>query len=380
MANVTLELRKNMLKKKGATEIEVNELLDFNANIFDYSHLEDEISFPLNDELFIKSWQKYDDEAASLGVFPVIRKALPQLNFAIENKVADTPDYKDAVLYGHIQNEHLKSNEMELIAPDNFQLAVTPTDAGHIPIIYIPERKDFESVYNALKNSNTSCDIPDKLTSAMIRDLRNAERISLYKERFMKKRALMNLNTTWRDEFHKLLLKKELYLDSFIIVCGGNVANVTHEEAEYPEDEWNAISIIINREKEALKYYMKRIFQVEKLHPYIEFIAYYHAIKTALNKFSADLLLKLMLPNEDSDIPSCGIGAMDADLKPETCNIIKKLISSAAENLETFEKIYANELEVHDSNLMLISLAYITIEELASNIEPLEKIYFSLVD
>lgn len=375
------DIRKNILLKKGASEAEINELLEFNSGIFDYSNLETEISFPLDDELFIKSWRNYEEEAKSIGVFPVIRKAIPHLNFPINDKIADNPEYKDAVLYANIKNERLKSNDLELVAPVNFQMAIVPTDAGSIPLLYIPERKDFIAVYSAVKNSNNPMTVPDKLTSALIRDIRNSERINQYKERFMKKKSLMNLNTTWRDEFSKLLLKKELYLDSFIIISGGNAANVKPEDAGYPKDEWNAVSIVINREKAILQYYMKRIFQVEKLHPYLELIAFYHALKIATKKFSADLLIKLMLPDTDkpTDIPACGIGASEFKLSPNICDILRKLIIASAENLEAFEKIYSNELANHDPNLLLISLTYITLEELSSTIEPLEKVYFSLV-
>jgi len=374
------ELRKKILLKKEASEIELDELLDFNANLFDYSNLQDEITFPLDDELFIKSWKKYEEDAASIGVFPVIRKALPHLNFVIDNKVADTPEYKDAVLYANLTKERLQSNNLDLIAPENLQLAVVPTDAGNLPIIYIPERKDFETIYRALKKGNTNAPVHEKLTSAIIYDMRNSDRINAHRERFMKKKNLMNLKTSWQDEYSKLLLKKELYLDTFVIICGGFAANIKPEDAGYPEDEWKAVSIVINREKEALKYYMKRIFQVEKTHPYLELIAYYHALKTTLKKFNADMLEKLMLPDDDQNIPSCGIGAMDCTLTQNSYDILKQLIIDSAANLEAFEKIYANEIEFNDPNLMLISLTYITIEELASSIEPLEKIYFSLTE
>ena len=190
----------------------------------------------------------------------------------------------------------------------------------------------------------------------------------------------MNLTTSWLDEFKKLLPKKELYLDTFIIICGGYAANIKYDALEIPEDEWIADSIVINREKEALRYYFKRIFQVEKNHPYIELITNYHAIKTTLDKFNAETLLKLVIPEPDSSLPVCGLGAFDEKLKPETCEILKKLIIAAINNLEHFEKIYHHELEANDTNILLISLTYLTLEELASTIEPLEKIYFSLAE
>ena len=87
-----------------------------------------------------------------------------------------------------------------------------------------------------------------------------------------------------------------------------------------------------------------------------------------------------MIPEPDSSLPVCGLGTLGEKLKPETCEVLKKLIIAAVNNLEHFEKIYHNELEVNDTNILLISLTYITLEELASTIEPLEKIYFSLAE
>lgn len=378
MAVSKKDLRKNVLKKVGAADYDIDLLLDFNSDLFDYSSLQGEITFPLEDELFIKTWKKYESDAASLGVFPVIRKACPHLNFPINNKIADSPEYKDAVLYANFTEERLKSNDLGLKEPEKLQLAVIQTDAGSIPMLYVPDRSDFEAIIRAMNHSNTEAEIPAELTSTIIHEFRNSDRISGYRERFLKKRSLMNLNTTWRDEYNKILLKKELYLDTFIIIYGGNASAVSAKEIGLPKEEWLAKSIVIGREKEALKYYMKRIFNVEKPHPYIELIAYYSAVKIAWGSFAADILFKLMIPGFEAKSPACGFGALSQKLNRETCETIMKLLEKAAQNLEDFEKIYASELEVNDKNIMLISLTYITIEELASNIEPLEKIYFSL--
>ena len=85
-----------------------------------------------------------------------------------------------------------------------------------------------------------------------------------------------------------------------------------------------------------------------------------------------------MLPGPESRAPVCGLAVSGEKLKPEICGILRQLIEKAAHNLEDFCKIYAHELEANDQNLMIISLTNITLEELASSIEPLEKIYFSL--
>lgn len=380
MPEITLQIRKNILKKVGAEETDLDLILDYNADIFDYSNLHDEITFPLEDEAFIKVWQKYEEDSANLGVFPVIRKAVPNLNFPIDDKLAETPEYKDAVLYANISEERFNSKGLDLKAQDQLQLTIIPSDAGSLPILYIPEREDFEAILKAVNHSNTNHKILPEVTSSLMREFRNTARIAVYRDRYQKKKALMNLNTTWRDEYAKILLRKELYLDSLIAVFGGGASAVSADDMGLPEDEWNAKSIVIGREKETIKYYMKRIFMVEKPHPYVELIAYYIATKTALGSFQADKLLKIMLPGPDSKLPACGLGAEKEKFSPKIYDVLKKLIEKAAHNLEDFEKIYANELEVHDQNLILISLTNITLEELASTIEPLEKVYFSLLE
>lgn len=369
-----------MLTKVGAEKADIDLLLDYNSDIFDYSNLHDEITFPLEDENFIKTWRKYEDDAANQGVFPVIRKAVPHLNFPIDDKLADTTEYKDAVLYANISPGRQASVGIGLKAPEKLQLAIIPTDAGSLPMVYIPEREDFEAVIKALNFSNTNIEIVPKITSYLVRDFRNSDRISILRDRYNKKKALMNLNTTWRDEYAKILLNKELYLDTFIAVYGGNASAIPAEDVGLSEDEWKAKSIVIGREKEAMRYYMKRIFQVEKPHPYVELIAYFAAIDTAFSSFQADKLLKLMLPGPDSQAPVCGMAVQEKKFTPETCEILKKLIEKAAHNLEDFCKIYLHELEANNQNLLIISLTKVTLEELASSIEPLEKVYFSLED
>lgn len=381
MPESTQNVRNSMLLKAGADEGDIDIILDYNSDIFDYSTLQDEITFPLEDEMFIKTWSKYEDDAASLGAFPVIRKAVPHLNFPIDDKLADTPEYKDAIFYANIKPERTDGEGLPLKDADHLQLAIIQSDAGSLPMLFVPEREDFESIIKAVNCSNTNKEVLPEITSTTMLPFRNTARIAVHRERYEKKKALMNLNTTWRDEYAKLLMKPEQYLDTFIMVSGEGASGVSASEMDLPEDEWKAKSIVIGREKEALKYYMRRIFLVEKPHPYVEFIAYYTALISAMGSFNADTLSKLMFPiNPDSKIPACGIGALEQKFSPEICEVIKKLIEKAAHNLEDFCKIYANELEVNDQNLMLISLTNVTLEELASTIEPLEKIYFSLAE
>lgn len=378
MPETKSETRKNMLVKLGAEETDIDLILDYNSDIFDYSNLEDEITFPLEDENFIKSWKKYEEDSSNMGVFPVIRKAVPHLNFPINDKIAEDTEYKTGVFFGHLSEEALKSKGLNLKAPEELQLAIISTDAGSLPMLYIPERIDFENIIRAVNHSNTNFEIFPELTSVLVHEFRNSERITILRERFHKKKALMNLKTSWRDEFAKILLRKELYADTFIAIYGGGAAGLSGENMGLPEDEWQAKSIVLGREKEAITYYMRRIFKVEKPHPYVDFIAWFSAIYTAFGNFQADKLLKLMIPGSGSKAPSCGLAVSGEKFKPEICDIIKELIEKAAHNLEDFCKIYAHELEDNDLNILIISLTNVTLEELASSIEPLEKIFFSL--
>ena len=184
-----LSQRTSALKRAGASDVDIKLLLDYNADIFDYSSLSDEITFPLEDEKFVKSWQKYKDESPSLGVLPVIRKACPQLNFPIDNKIADSTEYKDAVFYANISNNRLKENALELQQADNITLELFQTDAGTLPVLYIPAREDFESILQAMNYSNANINILPSITSALIGEFRNSDRINMYRERFLNKRS-----------------------------------------------------------------------------------------------------------------------------------------------------------------------------------------------
>ncbi len=379
MARDTLsELRRGVLLKLGASESDSDKVLAYSSGVFDHTSLADELSFPLEDELFAKSWRKYQDDASSLGVFPVIRKACPQLNFPIDDKTAENPEYRDAVLYADIKDERLTKNDLGLKDAGKMQLAVVQTDAGGIPMLYVPERGDFERVVQAMLYHNTKTAVPQWVTSAFVREFRNSERIFAQRERFQKKKALMNLNTTWQEEFPRFLLNKKQYLDSLIVVCGSHASNISPEAVGLDDDEWVARSIVFSREKEALRYFMKRIFGVDKNHPHVEFVATYGALKASLGEYSHEAHLKLLLPPPDSGVAARGLDSSDKSLTKEMGELIKRLTIKAASNLDDFEKIYANQLESTPAVLMTISLTYVTLEEMASSLEPLEKIYFSL--
>ncbi|MBN1863296.1 MAG: hypothetical protein JW808_00180 [Victivallales bacterium] len=374
------ESRRGILLKIGASESDSESILDYNSGVFNHSKLSEELSFPLEDELFAKSWRAYQEDAASLGVFSVIRKVCPQLNFPISDKTAESPEYKDAVLYANLKPERLEANDLGIKDADKMQLAVVQTDAGAIPMLHVPDREDFERVLKAMLYNNTDTAVPPWVTSAFVREFRNSERIAAHRERFQKKKALMNLNATWQDEFQKILLNKEQYLDSLIVVCGGYASNIPPEDFGLGHDEWIARSVVLGREKEALRYFMRRLFGIEKNHPYLEFIVTYGALKATFKMYDKENHLKLLLPPPESSVAVRGLDLSDKSLSQGAGELIRSLIIKAADNLADFEKIYAGQLEANDPKLMVISLTYVTMEEMASNLEPLEKIYFSLAE
>ncbi|MEW9125221.1 MAG: hypothetical protein AB2421_21095, partial [Thermotaleaceae bacterium] len=87
-----MKKRKEILISFGAEELEIQELLAYNQNIFHQK--EDSCSFPLPDELFLKTWEAYVSEAEKLRVCNVLKKKLVQFQFPIEEGISQKEYYK----------------------------------------------------------------------------------------------------------------------------------------------------------------------------------------------------------------------------------------------------------------------------------------------
>jgi hypothetical protein len=136
------------------------------------------------------------------------------------------------------------------------------------------------------------------------------------------------------------------------------------------EPQWQRLSLTIRLEHECTHYFTRRLFDSMRNNMLDELIADYRGIVAATGYYRADWFLRFL---GLESFPNYREGGMlqnyrgQPPLSDGAFKILQALAIAAAENLERFDAEYADKLR--DSNiqpLMLMSLAYLTLEELAS--------------
>ncbi len=359
-----------MLVSYGAATSEVDELLLYNRSTFDHSSLKFPIKFPLADELFVASWERYASESRKKGVFECLKSRLVQLRFPIREGVSQTEVYKGATRKGIPVDEMAGATGLILKRPEELELILHQTPAGRIPLLITREREDFVSLVRALTMRNEPKPVPASMGACMVAGYNNWDRIREYRKQWEARNPADSSEERWQEEFQKIIPQKELYQDRFIVLSDGPYSAVSARDTGLSEEEWKHASLAIRGGHESTHYFTRRLFHSMRNNLIDELIADYMGILTAKGSFRADWFLRFVGLESFPDYRDGGRLQNyrgDPPLSDGAFKILQALVKSAAENLERFDTERSEEL--HDPGgqaLMLMGLTYSTLEELAS--------------
>jgi hypothetical protein len=366
-----LNFRKSVLAHFGATGSEIDELLDYNQNVFDHSALQAGLSLPLEDEPFAPVWETYADDAKHIGVFAALRKRLVQLNFPIQEGISATADYQQAVRKGVVSEQAKQGKGVDLKNPEQLELLIHQTPAGKIPVFIASEREDFVSLIRAVTFKNEPKPVPASQGAAMMAGYSNWDRLANLKAAFQREHAAGDIEDLWGAEFTKIIPQKHLYQDKFILLSGGAYySGVSPEQVGLDEAAWRAKSLIIRREHECTHYFTKRVLSSMQNKILDELIADYAGITAASGTFRADWFLAFVgLEN----YPTYREGGRlqnykgTPPLSDGAFRILQTLVYHAVKNLEAYEQRYPQSVSATQAiQPGLLALTYVTLEELAS--------------
>ncbi|MCP4624472.1 MAG: hypothetical protein GY850_13235, partial [bacterium] len=254
--------------------------------------------------------------------------------------------------------------------PKDIQLCIHNSLAGKIPIIIAEDRKDFLSLVRAFTLRNEPEILPDSMGACIVAGFNNWDRIRRHKKNWMAQHPFQNTESSWPEEFKRIIQQKDLYQDTFILMSSGPYSNIAAGKLGIDESEWRRLSQIIRREHECAHYFTRRIFKSMRNNILDELIADYIGIIAALGRFRADWMLHFMgLEN----FPKYRNGGRLENyrgappLSDGAFIILQKLVKTAIDNLKNFSYEYAHEPDMPETKAKVItSLVKMTLEELAS--------------
>jgi len=98
----------------------------------------------------------------------------------------------------------------------------------------------------------------------------------------------------WQEEFRRLVPKKELYQDRFLILSTGPYSDVAAREIGLSGPDWRRISTKIRLEHECTHYFTLRVFGSMRNNLLDELIADYMGITAAAGRYRSDWFLRFM--------------------------------------------------------------------------------------
>ena len=360
------------LSSLGASEQETAELISYNKNVF---HREDagcELSLPLTDEPFVEAWAGYALEAGEKGAFNTLRDKLVQLSFPVREGISQDEHYRAVTLRGLPAAEMPEARGLELERPEDLELYLHPTPAGRIPVLVAGHRPDFISLVQALSRRNEPKSIPRSMGACMVRGLNNWDRIKSYRKKWELANPGKCTGDDWREEFKKIVPRKELYQDTFIILSTDDYSGVPASEMELSPGEWRSLSLLIRREHEATHYFTLRVFGSARNHAYDELVADCLGIVAATGTYRPDWFLRFVgLEN----YPRYRQGGRlenylgSPPLSDGAFRILQAIIFKALQNVEKICRGHARLGTPEGNAGLLLSLAGLSLIELAGTPE-----------
>jgi hypothetical protein len=361
------DFRARVLAQLGAGTGEIEELLQYNENVFDQSRVLS-YEFPMPDEPFVKTWEQYAAEVRQSGTISVLSQYLIELRFPVCSGISCTNEYRSATRQG-IDSWGLSSaTGLQLRSPEQCQVVLHQTMAGRIPLIVAPLREDFVTLVQAFGKHNEPVAIPDSMGALMVSGYNNWHRIRMLWKAMGSDRASESMQS---ERFQYLQQHKDQYQDRFIILSRGPYSGVLAQDLDISDGEWEDLSFAIRREHECTHYITRRLFSSMRNNLLDELIADFNGITYASGRFQADWLLRCF---GLESFPHYRIGGRlenyrgDPRLSDGAFALLQIILKRATDNLERFYFNHADEfrrLELRP--VLLMTLVSFTAEELASD-------------
>ncbi|MBD2777105.1 DUF7005 family protein [Iningainema tapete] len=358
-----LQLRNNVLAAFGASDSEMIELLAYNQNVFELSQCQIP-QIPPEPEAHVAAWEEYEQVAQTVGAYTVLKQRLVQFQFPILAGISETEEYRAATRSGTPANGMARATGLILSEPEKLQIQLHQTLAGAIPVIKAGNRCDFVTLVQALTQRNEPSPVPDSMGACIVSGYNNWDRVNQYRQEWEARET----GVDWASEFKRLIPRKELYQDRFIILSSGPYSNVAASELELTESQWRQLSTQIRLEHECTHYFTRRFLGVMRNNLIDELIADYRGIVAALGYYRADWFLHFI--GLESTIYREG-GRLqnyrgEPPLSDGAFKILQALVKSAAENLECFDQQFIGQhRNLAEQVSILMALTTLTLEELA---------------
>ena len=170
------------------------------------------------------------------------------------------------------------------------------TPAGPVPVITLPDRRDFELFLQIMACRCRPDPIPRTQGAAILDGVINWTRIRDHKAEYLR---VHGGDADWAGEFQRFTADRANYKDALIVLSVGPYSAVPAEELGFSEAEWQRSSQIIRRTHECTHFLCRRLFPQQKEPVWDELVADAAGIFAAFGRFDPALAERFLGVTED---------------------------------------------------------------------------------
>ena len=365
----SLELRTQILKECGASDELLPALLAYNQNPFQTAPATTD--FPLKDEAHVTAWSEYEKDAHDGGPFDALKRRIVQLRFPIRAGMSGEEAYRKATRKGLLAESDEFSPGLELHRPSDLELIICPTMAGRVPVLVAGDRSDFVCLVQAFAERNEPVPVPESMGACIVKGFNNWDRIATFRKNWEREHPFPFGGETWSEEFGRLISRKELYQDRFIILSRGPYSAVSAGDVGLHDEEWLHRSLVLRREHEFTHYFTYRLFDEMRNNLLDELIADFVGLQRAFGRYRADFALRFL--GLESYPKRREGGRLEVyrgkpPLPDEGLDVLACLAFRVSHNLEDFCSEHTDTLnDLSGMARVTLALIGLTLEELASS-------------
>ncbi len=356
--------RSDVLRSFGAGEDAIPELLEYCTSPFRFGKGTAPPVLPLPDEPGTRVWRSYEERAREEGAAKVLRGALVQLSFPVEEGMSEDEEYRAATRRGAVPFFLSGATGVEFVDPLGLDIRVHDSPAGGVPVVIAEERRDFELLVQALSKKNEPWPVPPSMGALTVAGLVNWDRVERLREEFQAN----NPEGDWNARLMELAREPELVRDRFILLSRGPYSGVDAAELGQDREEWMEKSVRLRAEHEATHYFTRRVYGCMRNNALDEVLADYMGTVEAFGSYRADAALRF-LGLEDPEIYREGgrlQNYMDPPLSGKGFEVLCRIVRRVVENLEAFDsRLEEKHRKVKERTRTLMALTGFHLEGLA---------------
>lgn len=281
-----------MLRELGASGAVLDELAAYCRNPH-AGAMPAELQLPLLDEPQLQDWEDYARDAQSMGAIAALRSRLVQLQFPVEAGISQRDDYRAATRRGEWPTTNAGLGGPALVHPEGIQLVLHPTAGGRVPVLTIEARDDFETLVQVFSSRNEPEAVPASMGACIVNGLNNWDRVGRHRRRFEAEHGAADA-AEWAEEFKRLIPRKELYQDRFLLLSSGPYSAVSASDAGLEASDWLKQSLAIRRDHECFHFLTRRVLGAMRNNLLDELLADFVGLVRTFGRYDAALAQRFL--------------------------------------------------------------------------------------